>query len=183
MPSCSHTFSKASWRTNLRFFKSFFLRSMAMSIRLLLALSWHEITHKRNSVGLLMWFKQAQMGENGQLKPILYTNQLMRIYFITSATEFHSWNSVSISTKMFHVWCNMEISDHDYATHVLVSCGGVHRISCSTPMPHTRWRQRGNDDDEMYSYMNVLVVHSLPYDMMRHLSFLYKTCHKNRLSC
>lgn len=68
----------------------------------------------------------------------------------------------------------MEISDHDYATHVLVSCGGVHRISCSTLMPHTRGRQRGNDDDEeeMYSYMNVLVVHSLPFDMIHGKLFI-----------
>lgn len=39
MPSCSHTRSKALYRTNLSFFKSFFLLSMAMSMRLLLALS------------------------------------------------------------------------------------------------------------------------------------------------
>lgn len=127
MPSCWHTRSKASYRTNLRFFKSFFLLSMAMSMRLLLALSCNRSIEKLESWTLCVW-----------------TRLLKGSLWIDPAHKDSSTLQRSVSLT---ISCSVEISDCYYTAHIFVKCGGVHRKSCSTYMSRTRevgrkWRER-----------------------------------------
>lgn len=115
-----------------------------MSIRLLLALSWNQIACKKNEnyrwdSNRLIW---GDMGTPIEAQCKHASAYRILIYKRNRAAATTSPIRVNFLATMFDVWCNVEISNHDRAKHVLIWCGGVHRISWSTCMLQTRARQR-----------------------------------------